>query len=297
MKGISFEQTASSLHNKYLYNKGSELQHREFSDGSGLELYATNFRSFDPQLGRWWQIDPKPDYAQSLYFSMNNNPIRYIDPLGDTTYRFDRNGVYQGMTDLDVGGIRGSIGYFSTVKGSKDKKSQQWNTDVAFSFNDPQLDMFSLNDMKVGDKKLQLVSDKEVSWMMNDAGVKKKNFVGRWYFAAKQSGRGRKGEGVSMDFGIRYLGGWAGGHGNDKKGGFFIMGNNGKVAYNAMDGGNWLWGQAMKRLGFDYSSAKIGSEGNENFKDAEADQRAIRSGYHFDINGNESKEFTNTNQE
>jgi RHS repeat-associated protein len=78
MSGIS-SKAANSLENKYKYN-GIE-QNNDFD----INTYDAFYRTNDPQIGRWWQIDPKVEafYALTPYNSMGNNPIKFNDPLGD----------------------------------------------------------------------------------------------------------------------------------------------------------------------------------------------------------------------
>jgi RHS repeat-associated protein len=90
MAGIS-SKAAGKLENRFKYN-GIEL-----NEDLGLNTYDAFFRNLDPQIGRWWQIDPRPTDYISLYSSMNNNPIINSDPLGDTTnYYNSQNGNFLG---------------------------------------------------------------------------------------------------------------------------------------------------------------------------------------------------------
>lgn len=72
------------MENRYKFNDGTELENKEFSDGSGIELYGTKFRKYDPQIGRFHQVDELAvlDFNTSSYTFANNNPILLNDPLG-----------------------------------------------------------------------------------------------------------------------------------------------------------------------------------------------------------------------
>gem|GEM_PF-6703018 len=263
--------------------------------GIGNHLTAL-YGEYSTRLGSGgrWNRDPKPNPSISPYAVFRNNPIWHSDVLLDTTYRFNLSGIFLEAADLHQKGILGSYGEFQTLTNDDGTEIQQWNG-TYFSFNDVDVDRNQLQRMKIGEKRLQLVSDGEINYMMNQSDVHSRNPLSRLYYTADESRSGKL-----MDFTSQYLGGSA----PETIGGFYIFGDE-KRAYNTSDAGNFLWGHAMKRLGFDIPATQGGGHLYEILwherKDAPGDQRAIKAGHSYKSNDNswwnstQTKTFTNQN--
>ena len=130
MAGISSKALSfGDPRNRKGYN-GNELQNMEFSDGSGLEVYDFNARTYDQQVGRFIQIDPLFEEGQESFtpyhFSFNN-PIRYNDPDGeapaDIRIKGKNNSSVTVKTDLidisiDASSLVGDLGGNYTFEGN-----------------------------------------------------------------------------------------------------------------------------------------------------------------------------------
>jgi RHS repeat-associated protein len=86
--GDTYEGT---LKNNYLY----QGDFSEFDDDIGWNDFE--LRNYDPQIGRWVQMDPYADYyISSPYAGMANDPANTVDPSGGLI----ASGLFQGATQF-----------------------------------------------------------------------------------------------------------------------------------------------------------------------------------------------------
>jgi RHS repeat-associated protein len=94
-------------HDRYFY-QGSEMDKEIKGNGNS---YTTEFRQYDPRLGRWMSLDPVFQPHQSPYNSMDNNPIsiwyndikgNVIDPRSKQTFDDHKQKTKNRISDLSI---------------------------------------------------------------------------------------------------------------------------------------------------------------------------------------------------
>jgi RHS repeat-associated protein len=151
-KASSFGQPV----NKYKYN-GNELQSNEFSDGSGLELYDFNARTYDQQIGKFTTQDPLAGkyFSSSPYNYVDGNPIVRNDPNGDDWFRNEESG------NIEWRKINGKQGQQISLKGSQDTWTNLGSELLVF--NGESISYFTQSSDKDGNLSLQSQSFDAVS--------------------------------------------------------------------------------------------------------------------------------------
>jgi RHS repeat-associated protein len=119
MSGISSKAMSfGAPQNKYKFN-GIE-QNNDFD----LNILDAFYRNLDPQIGRFWEVDPVTTHWEGPYTAMQNNPILKSDPLGDYfTYGGDTKNTYNEMRKKNNEKLAGYIGEIvqTLVSGEKGK--------------------------------------------------------------------------------------------------------------------------------------------------------------------------------
>jgi RHS repeat-associated protein len=265
MAGISSKALNNSPENKYKYNKGSELQNKEFNDGSGLELYSTALRSLDPQLGRWWQLDPKPGLGESPYASMGNNPILRNDPLGDTAVYFRPDGSFWKFVDDGKKKFTGVFFQKSAITSTYEKDGEKYQVTtysqgIKFKFNDPKNDVQAIKNGVIN--RVQILTKADIEKQVDRSGVNSSAAQKSPYSYANDNSTA----GGKMDYAVK--GALAG---DLKKNTFYLYNSNPSgainnyIGYNIADIGNFMWGWGIATLGIGNETAAAGAEYNHIF--------------------------------
>jgi RHS repeat-associated protein len=248
MVGIS-SKAAGGTQNRYKYN-GIE-QNNDFD----LNMYDAFYRNFDSQLGRSWQIDPKPNMAESPYTAMGNNPILKADFLGDTAIVFGRDGKFLRFQDDGRKAFSGKM-----IKDVKSKTTIDANGNVVvtakvkyskFSLNDGALVAQAIKNGVIN--KVEMVSDAKIEQQMDRSGVK--TDAARSAAITYASNQGTAGG--LMDYAIQ---GAAAGDLNRNT--LYVTGG---VGYDIADFGNFLFGRGMAELGVSLVTTQLGAQYNHIF--------------------------------
>jgi len=279
MAGLSFEDFPSSQPNKYLYN-GKEMQD-EFGlgwyDYEAKQVRMDGARFYDAQLGRFHTLDTlSEEYSfQSPFVYGANNPIMFIDFMGMSPdeYQFNSNGQYTGKVEKEgehYGTIAGKDGEEATTFGFADPVNDPQAFEDGKITNVKFVDMESVAEaLEASGVNDEVNQDSKLQFILNESDASNPNGEGKMDYVvkAKVIVNGKK-EPITR-FNTLYV----------------TKTNDGNVAHNSKNLGNFIWGAGARSLGFSLTVAKLGAHWN-NIRDphyggldSPDDQYSIKLGY------------------
>jgi len=191
---------------------------------------------YQPELGRFFRPDTYSEKYMPLspYSYAANSPSMYVDINGDSLMLF-KNGVY--VTTVDNG--KEEMTGFNQETSVDEDGNETFTGGQSFDFNDIDNDQDVISDLKSGDVKLNVMDQETVEDMISQSGANDANVFSRWGKAWNESTAGK------LDF-------WT--YSKIGEGTLNII--NG-TAYNGKDAGNYMWGFAMRRMGYTQTMATL----------------------------------------
>ncbi len=255
---------------------------KEKDSETSLSYFGARYYTSD--LSIWLSVDPMSDKYPSLspYTYCANNPVKLVDPNGESISEFDENGNY-------LRTIKNNW-FHNTFYGRKGHiVDDDGNMMHEFSLGDPEHDVQDLKDGKI--TKVIFVQEKEIKQMLENSGVFDfKNTAensGRYDYVLKE-GKEKK----ELDFSytkIPYQYPEASKNPLITPSSILFLVDD--VAYNHMNFGNFLFGAAGYTLGLSLFELKIGAHYNSIINsrtngyspqfDSPDDQTAIKNGVNY----------------
>ena len=266
-----------------VYKTPYKFNGKELDAETGLYYYGARY--YDPKISLWLGVDPLMEKypGWNPYNYTLNNPLRYIDPTGESTtnpdeYIFRQDGTFKEK-------IKKPGKDYITIEGSSMK----------IEFADPENDPKAIDDKTI--TNLSVIPNYVIDNELKKSGVyDEKNQNSKYSYLNNESNASSPNGTGKLDFVTHDLDMLTN---TDKKKNLVIpfssstlyvtMTDTGNVAHNNYNFGNFLWGAAANALGVPETVGRSAAHYNNYFNDpnhkytldSKDDQFSIHLGYEW----------------